>query len=325
MHARTRYLLTLSGLLVLLACLQQTIGQQQEPHARSAEKIRRLIREIREAKTEDERWCLAIRGVRSFFEDAIDTPAAVTLLEELDDALEKSSDDEPSPLLIGPLHLDRALNSGLFPHAQSNFMVSLLPLLEEPRKDAVATSALYRVVHYYLSSDDLRIDDWIAKYLRKGQVPPRGFIDKIFEADRTKAAEEILWRMMRLDERERQVVQVLSKEALAYLYLCQHSIRLTYNLDFILQNEDWPEEVRREFEKSFQTEKERSRRIIVQTWQLCSQWYVRRYITHWVRLCPHLFLTPEIMKLMRQENHPTIRPLVKELEEVDQRFFPNNP
>jgi hypothetical protein len=314
MTIRYKLALLASAAIVTALFLQGT-AQQQNVDQDSAVRIRALLRELQNTKAPEKRWLLIVQAV-SMFEQKTDVPAASALIEELVDAMEKTTDDKPDPRLDAVITVHTVIE--MVPPARRNFVVSLLPMLEGPRSDKVVESARSHIIDYYASGEDHRIDSWIGQYLKKGELPPKGLLDKMFEKDPEMALRK-LWQI-----NERYCGTQLSEKSKDYLSLAMYSVRNAVELFWYVYDCEYKTEaVAKELQRLFESEKLRVRRVFTDSWEACSEWYVRRYLVHYVRKYPNIFLTPELMKLMRQEKHPAIKPLVEELEEIYARFFPS--
>jgi|GEM_PF-4171262 len=312
--------LTWAALLIVLSMPVVSTQERKSPED-SAARIRQLMQEISlhykaQAPIEEqpENVKLLVFKVFEMFRNKPDSAAGIALFrgfyECVDEAIGGNLDPrlQPYALLVMLISCDHKL--------KENFIVSILPLLESEDDPGLTKFAAHEIVDHYFSGDSSGgIDRWITQHLKKGRLLPKVFIDKMFEGDPERALVKLLSIYEALEGK-------LSDRG--YLFLFMHSVNYAMKIDFGRrggEDENKDDGPHRELRRARQFAWETSRRTLVQAWQACPQWYVRRYLAHYVRKEPRLLLTPELAKLMVEENHPMIKPIIKELQES--RWLPS--
>jgi hypothetical protein len=310
------------GGLIVAVVSAVIFAQKAEPADESAEKVRQLIKRFEQTTGKDqkveEKLVIAMPGLREIFKRP-DPQAALALLNACPKLEDLEAD--PSKRYAAPLVLIRILFDYM-PFEYGNFMVSLLPLMDSDPQ--MANDYVNLVVNYYCDTGDRRIRDWVATYLKKDQLPPGRFLDKLFERSPGEASimlEEIHYTPNRATDPAREFLKDATFHSIRKAIEASSLLRqikadgLEGNIRdraFIAEVKTWCE-----------SDKKQARALLVRAWASFQEWYERRRLLHYVREYPNIFLTPELMKLMRQEKHPAIKPLVEELEEIYARFFPS--
>jgi|GEM_PF-3805950 len=332
MNGAIKTIVCSSALVLLGSLLVHGLGQQSKKASESAVKMRDLIRKIDEAKTEEEEWLLALRVVKFIESDEFDADAAKVLLEaelEILRTVIQFEDTPPPAWTRSRGTISTLLRSHRGGYAWQKFVKLIVPLLESDGDEDLSNFAARTAAEFYAAGDASELNEWIYKYLDAGKAPPRQFLDLAFSKNPEQVYANLLHGVVKIEDGKvtivREVISRVREQQIGPLnILADNAIKRCLDLDYILSYTTSPE-VRKEITSLLEADKERARRFILGWWSIDTEIISRRYLLEYVRRKPNLFLTVELMKLMRQEKHEAIEPLVKELEKEYARLFPEKP
>jgi|GEM_PF-6221526 len=318
--------------LVLLQVLVTLNADAQEANAehQAAEKIRQIIHQAKRAKTDKEHWLVAYEALLLFQKpvpDAAQTAAAKELLKEFLFLGEQTSDNQPHPEFEAIYKLITIVTQV----AGDRFTGALLPLIESADDDKLRKSALEFVLEFLPDksfgphpSRPAGLETWLASYLRQGKLPPKEFLDRLFEEKPVRAVQLFFevyssWLNEEVPPGHWVLFAYVSSEV-RNLELLQTWVESEAQLRKYL-----PEDRCLALQKDVDVLTKRVAQDLQRLWDSCPQWYVRRYVVEQVRKYPKLFMTPELLKLMEKENHPAIKPLVEKLLKPSGDLAPKTP